>query len=1004
MEKYGDLPIGIDLGTTFSCIAVYRNAAVEIIPNEKGDRTTPSIVSFLDDDIYVGEQTEYKRLKNPKNKIYAVKRIIGRNFDDEDVQEDINKFSYIVKNDNGRPQIEVDSNGIKKYSPEEISAKILYKLKKSAESFLEQKINKVVITVPAYFTERQKQATKNAGEIAGLEVIKIINEPTAASLAYGFGKCQNNNGGKLLGKTIIFDDLAQSTYTNRSNMFTESNKKKDTQNILVFDLGGGTLDVTLLELEEGDITVKAHSGKMHLGGEDFDNAIVQYCIEQFKIKTSIDLNKEEYLKQKTRLKEHCEKAKRELSNKNETEIEVESIAKGKDLYLKLTRAKFEELCKDLFNLCKEPILDVLEKSGDDNNDIDEIVLVGGSTRIPKVQSILKEMFYGKELNKKLNPDEAVAYGAAIQAAIQMGEYAEDVVLLDVCPFSLGIATHNKEDENKEKKEEKNYLMGKVIKKGTKLPCKKMKIFHPAHDYAKSLLFQVFEGENKYVNNNYPLGKFVVENLPTKKKEEVSIEVTFELDEDSILTVTAVEKDNKSNTNSIVIKNDKGGLSRNEIEKAIIKQEEETIRKYFEPAMALEKNYKNEINQLFNKVNTLTNELEQFSVLNQLQKCIESFIETFNKDIEDNFTYKQKMHYYLTYLFNTYSFSLNFHFLISKEEKEEIILKVKNYLQIYEKKGTSFASSLVKIFKDNENDIFGEFSIILLSYYSQRGTEYYSNNDKKNAKHYFEEALSIAEKFDVNERVKNNSALLDRFLSIIENCNEFINILKAESIEKYCKSFSRDILIKEDEFKTNEEKIDILDRFKDALTFVKNPKKRADKLLKAIYLANIVKIEFIIFNSNNYDTLLKMIDDCIQLKVLVPKGCCSTDLDWFDEICVIKREVEEKKKKAKENPKEAEKLIKQELKDIIDKIDNKFKQGKINFFFYILSEHKPNGLEDDFIFNNPRDLENTYNSNKKKFMKKLRRLYNPIRYKGNKDEEQKLHSIMQEISMKLNNFE
>ena len=257
---------------------------------------------------------------------------------------------------------------------------------------------------------------------------------------------------------------------------------------------------------------------------------------------------------------------------------------------------------------------------------------------------------------------------------------------------------------------------------------------------------------------------------------------------------------------------------------------------------------------------------------------------------------------------------------------------------------------------------------------------------------------------MNERVKNNSALLDRFLSIIENCNEFINILKAESIEKYCKSFSRDILIKEDEFKTNEEKIDILDRFKDALTFVKNPKKRADKLLKAIYLANIVKIEFIIFNSNNYDTLLKMIDDCIQLKVLVPKGCCSTDLDWFDEICVIKREVEEKKKKAKENPKEAEKLIKQELKDIIDKIDNKFKQGKINFFFYILSEHKPNGLEDDFIFNNPRDLENTYNSNKKKFMKKLRRLYNPIRYKGNKDEEQKLHSIMQEISMKLNNFE
>ena len=271
MERYDDLPIGIDLGTTFSCIGVYRNAAVEIIPNEKGDRTTPSIVSFLDDDIYVGEQTEYKRLKDPKNKIYAVKRIIGRNFDDKEVQEDISRFSYKVQNNNNRPQIEVFSNGIKTYSPEEISAKVLAKLKQSAESFLQQKIKKVVITVPAYFTERQKQATKNAGEIAGLEVIKIINEPTAAALAYGFGKKQNNNGGKLLGKKIEIDEIAQSTF--RSNLFSE-NKKKEIQNILVFDLGGGTLDVTLLELEEGDITVKSHSGKMHLGGEDFDNELV----------------------------------------------------------------------------------------------------------------------------------------------------------------------------------------------------------------------------------------------------------------------------------------------------------------------------------------------------------------------------------------------------------------------------------------------------------------------------------------------------------------------------------------------------------------------------------------------------------------------------------------------------------------------------------------------------------------------------------------------------------
>jgi len=994
MENYEDLPIGIDLGTTYSCIGVYRNAAVEIIPNEKGDRTTPSIVSFLDDDIYVGEQTEYKRLKDPKNKIYAVKRIIGRDYCHKEVQEDINNFSYKVINNNGKPQIEINSNGIKKYSPEEISAKVLAKLKKSAEAFLQKEIKKVVITVPAYFTERQKQATKNAGEIAGLDVIKIINEPTAAALAYGFGKCQNNFGGNLLGKTIAFDDIGRSTF--RSN-FNESVNQKETQNILVFDLGGGTLDVTLLELEEGDITVKSHSGKMHLGGEDFDNILLQYCIEQFKIKTSIDLNDEAYIKQKLRLKEHCEKAKRELSYKNDALIEVESLIKGKDLDLKLTRAKFEDLCKEKFDLCMEPILEVLEKSGDERDDIDEIVLVGGSTRIPKIQSMLKEFFYGKELNKKLNPDEAVAYGATIEAALQMGAYAEDVVLLDVCPFSLGIAVVSRENEYEK-------VMSGIIKKGSKLPCKKMEVFTPFKDYQRSILLEVFEGENKYIKDNYLLGKFRLENLPHKKADEVIIEVIFELDEDSILTVTAIEKENKSNSNSIVIKNDKGGLSRNEIEKAKEREINETFGKDLEPAMIIERNYKKEINELFNKVNSLTDQLEQYQTLLQLQKCIENFIETFNKDNEDNFTYKQKMHYYLTYLFYAYSSILNFKPYTTNEEKENIMSKVKNYLEIYEKSGINFATSLVKIFNENENEIFGEFCIQLLSYYSQRATEFYSNDDKKNSKHFLEEALSIIKIFSVKSRVENNSNQLNKFNSILSNCNELLNILKAESIEKYCKSFSKDILIKEEDYKTEEEKLDILDRFKGALLYLKNPQKREDKLLKAIYLANIVKIEYKMFNSNNYDTLIKMIDDCINLKVDVPEGCCAQNLKWFNEICDIKTEIEQKIVIAKEKPKEEERKIREELADIISEIETKFKQGKIIFFFYILSEHPPNGLDKDFIFSNPRDLENAYISNTKKFMKKLRRLYNPIRYKGNKEEEQKLHLIMQEISMKLNSFE
>ena len=1005
MQKYEDLPIGIDLGTTFSCIGVYRNGGVEIIPNEKGDRTTPSVVSFLDNDIYVGEQTEFKRLKNPKNKIYAVKRIIGRNFDDPEVQEDIKNFSYKVVSDNlGRPIIEVDSNGIKRYSTEQISAKILAKLKKSAESFLGQMIKKVVITVPAYFTERQKQATKNAGEIAGLDVIKIINEPTAASLAYGFGNCKNNNFLKINDNNVLFEDLLP--ITNRSAptpLLMESPKKKDCQNILVFDLGGGTLDVTLLELEEGDITVKSHSGKMHLGGEDFDNQIMQYCINQFKNKTSIDLNQEEFLKQKTRLKEHCEKAKRKLSLQEEVEIEVESIAKGKDLYLKLTRAKFNDLCKDIFAKCKLPIDEVLKDAKCNRQDVDEIVLVGGSTRIPKIQEMISEYFYGKELNKRLNPDEAVAYGATIEAALQMGKYTEDVALLDVCPFSLGIAVVKNSDDKLE-----DMLMSKVINRGSKLPCKKMEIFNPAEDYQKTILFRVYEGESPYIRNNYPLGKFRLTNLPEKPKNEVEFEVTFDLDEDSILTVTAVEKGNKSNFNSIVIKNDKGGLSRSEIEQAKLKQNEENMGNDLDAGMILERNYKKDIVNLYNKINTLTNPQEQFLCIRQLQTCIENLINSFNKDDMENETYKQKMYYYLIYLFNCYSSSLNFKTLLSEEEKFDIVCKVKNYLQIFEKKGVSYGSSLVKLFKDNENDIFGEFCIQILGYYSQRGTEYYSNKEKKNSKHYLEEALSIINKYSIKERIKNNSELLDRFISINDNINELLNILKAESIEKYCVSFSKDMLIKEDEFPTEEKKLDILDRFKDALAFLKNPQKRADKLLKSIYLANIVKIEFKMFNSNNYDALLKMIEDCIELKALVPQGCGYSEearqLLWFKEICDIKLEIEKKREEAKNNPKGEESKIKEELKDILDSINLHFNLGKIEFLFYILKYHKPTGLDESMTFQNKEQLENNYNQDPKKFVKKLRKLYNPMRYKGDKEEEQRAHAIMQEIQKLLNDFE
>ena len=1012
LKKYEELPIGIDLGTTFSCIGVYRNSKVEIIPNEIGDRTTPSIVSFIDNDIFVGEQNEYKILKDPKNKIYAVKRIIGRNYDDKEVQEDLKHFSYkVISNLLGNPVIEVNSNGIKRYSPEQISAKILAKLKQSAESFLGQNIHKVVITVPAYFTERQKQATKNAGEIAGLEVIKIINEPTAASLAYGFGKCTNDSR-ELIDNDFNIKKIFKSLEKNPQVPVGES-KNKEGKNILVFDLGGGTLDVTLLELEEEDITVKSHSGIMHLGGEDFDNQIVQYCINKFKEQTRIDLNEPEFLKQKKRLKEHCEKAKRKLSLEKEAEIEVESLAKGKDFYIKLTKAKFEELCKDLFEKCKIPIDEVLKDSKCQTKNVDEIVLVGGSTRIPKIQEMLKDYFDGKELNCSLNCDEAIAYGATIEAALQMGKYLKDVTLLDVCPFSLGIAVVTKKNEKSE-----NMLMSTIIQRGSKLPCKKTEIFNPASDYQKAILLKVYEGEKKYVKDNYLLGQFELINLPSKPSTEVELEVTFDLNEDSILTVTAVERDNKSNWNSITIKNDKGGLSKNEIEEAKIKEKEENKGNDLENIMIIERNYKKEINLLYKKIKTLTEPLEQYLCLLQMKNYIEKLINSFDRDNINNDTLREKLYYYLKHLFNIYSVLLNFSNLISIEEKDDIFCKTKDYLYIFEKNGISYGSSLVHIFKDNEIDLFADFCIQILGFYSRKATDCYFNREKKIAKHILEEALSIIKRYSIKEKIENKNDLIDSFKPINLNINEILNILKAESIEKCCKSFSKDILIREDEFTTEDEKLNILDKFKEALAFLKNPRRSIDKLLKAMYLANIAKIEYKMFNSSNYFSLLKMIEECINLKESIPRkeddnGCYTPVGDksneiiedpWYKEICSIKLEIEHKKEHSKENPEEQENKIKEGLIDIFAQLNDYYKKGRIEFLFYILKNHRPNGLEKNYIFESEEKLKEIYYQNPNKFVKKLRKYYNPIRYKGDKEEDKKACIIMQEILKFLNEFD
>jgi len=1037
MNEYEDLPIGIDLGTTFSCIGVYRNAAVEIIPNEIGDRITPSVVCFLDDEILVGEETKYKTFKNPKNIIYAVKRIIGRDFDQEEVQKDIKElFTYKVINEKGMPKIEINySDGKKKiFSPQEISALVLAKLKQSAEVYLDRKITKVVITVPAYFSQTQKEATIEAGKIAGLEVIKIINEPTAAALAYGFGKCQkkNNNIIDLFGKNIILDENQQ--YNNNKIEEEEGIENKniinenETKKIFVFDLGGGTLDVTLLDLEEDNISVINHGGRMHLGGEDFDNILLNYCIEKFKKQTSIDLNdkddldKEKYIKEKIRLKQKCEMIKRELSEKYEAKLEIELLAEGKDLNLTITRANFENMCKDKFEECFKPIKEILNEN--EIKDIKEIVLVGGSTRIPKIQEELKK-FFNKNINIKLNPDEAVAYGATIEAAMEMGKFSEDITLLDVIPFSIGVCSDRR-------------YMFKYFEKGAKIPCKHTQVFEA---WGCSVGIEIYEGEDKLVKYNYPLGKFVFNvdwtNLSYEEKEKDEynfnkgkplIDITFELNNDSILTVSVVQRYTKK-SQTIVIENDKCKLSEKEIEEARKKQKNDNKpNTNLTEKMKKEKNYKYEIFNLATKIKDSKNNSEKIEYLQKLKNIIEKFIDTFTKEVvsfwrknnnTESIMYYEKMYFYLNYLFPAYSKLLS----LEAGEKITIIKNIKKYLEIFSNKHTSYCPSLVNIFVDNDNALYAELFIQILGYYSERGLYYLDgkNKNRRNAKNFFEECLLIINKNNIREKVKNLNKLQNNLEEIENNCKESINKIKAEKIlEKYPK-FNLCELIRED-FGDIDEIIDILDKFQEALKLLEKPKAKLEKQLKAVYLANIMKIEFKIFKSNKYKDLLKMletIEKCIDLKLEAPKGCNNSD-PWFKEICDIKLEIEKEIEKIKNNPIEEENKIKGEIKEELDKIDEEFKKIKkneelykpykiikeniIDFVFFILTYYKPRGLKEEFNFKNKEDFKMKYNSNTKKWMKELRKRYHPQKYKGDKEEQRKKYCIMENIETKLNEIE
>ena len=1015
MQEKGKVAIGIDLGTTFSCIAVYRNNKIEIIPNELGDSITPSIVTFSGDKIYAGEETLRIQTKDPKNTITGIKRLIGRYFEDKEVQDEIKKY-WTFKVDQGEkqqkgclPVVVVDFEGNKRtFSPEQISGLILSKLKRSAEAHLKTKVDSCVVTIPAHFREEQKNPTIKACEEAGFKVLGTLNEPEAAALAFG--------------------------YEGRKKKSKNANNENE-KHILIFDLGGGTFDVSILKVENLKFKVLEKFGDPHFGGEDFDNALVNYCIDKFYEMKQIKIDKDNDPDSMKRLKMACENAKKILSNKEKTQIEINDLKFNEDLSLEITRDLFEEICGSLFDKCINPISELLQKLGISEGCIDEVILIGGSTKIPRIRRMLKSLFY-QEPNTSINPDEAVAYGAAIMAAKLSGTEGKDIneiLIKDITPFTLGIAVYHPEVsnvlmllnflENLDKLNENNMknigkdslLMSSIIKKGSPIPYDNTEQYHTVSDDQEEVEIEVYEGESTFVKNNNLLGKFRVKNLPKKKAGEVHFDVNFKIDSNGILTATAQLVDDKNNKEQLLVETYKGGVSKNEFN--IIEKAEKLDTKdnkflkmrslrmemdqYYEQIINPKKNIEDEDDgqELDERERLRKKEEEKFDLINNYSHSIEEFISLFeNKDLE-NEAILEKIFEYLEKLFKAYKMALQIRSQVNSEFEKKIINNISSYFTKFYVQKIFWLEDLLKILEGIPIKLFYEVAINLMQLFMIKGQLCESeakngNFNKFYAKQYYKGALDIIRKYNLDKDIKRIDRNKQESYEKLKNkCLAGINNLNAEFSIKNKNALSSNKLV-DNALKNDKERLYLmLDNFHENISKLEGLDDDESRRLLAFSYANIVKIEYKLLENKIHLNII--CDYGNKCKQLANNKSTISNKSWFKEFLAIQKEIEEEIN-IKESKKNEERIIiKQNMQGVLDKISNEAKEKmRLDFIKFIIYNYPPIGYkkEDDYI--------KRFNENPDKTLEDLSNAYHPSQYHG-KDVTYEKFLIIEQIATELN---